>query len=156
MWSQSNVTYAASNIQETIPFVCGSVMVWGCVSHDSKLDLVTVQGNLNGKRYQRDILETVVVTNVYIHALATKPVFMDDKYQTPFDARSGGFPTVNCNHYYSLFDTKRTCRTFWVDEYVRASSSPNVSKTVRSTAPGMVGNSTTSDPTSGLGHGQMY
>ena len=36
------------------------------------------------------------------------------------------------------------------------SSSPNVSKTVRSTAPGMVGNSTTSDPTSGLGHEHMY
>ena len=25
--------------------------MWGCVSHDCKLDLVTVQGNLNALRY---------------------------------------------------------------------------------------------------------
>ena len=33
----------------------------GCVSHDCKLNLVTVQGNLKGPRYQNDILETVVI-----------------------------------------------------------------------------------------------
>ena len=41
---------AASNIKETIPFGSGPVMVWRCISHDCKLDLVTVQGNLNGLR----------------------------------------------------------------------------------------------------------
>ena len=42
------------------------------------MDLVTVQGNVNGSRYQRDILETVVVPHYDNLALATRPVFMDD------------------------------------------------------------------------------
>ena len=75
VWRQPNT---ASNIQETIPFGGGSVMVWGCVSHDCKLDLITVQGNLNGPRCKGDILEIVVVLHFNKHALATKPVFMDD------------------------------------------------------------------------------
>ena len=33
----------------------------GSVLHDCKLDLLCGQGNLNGPRYPRDILETVVV-----------------------------------------------------------------------------------------------
>ncbi len=36
-------------------------MVWGCLSHDCKLDLVTIQGNLNGDRYIRNVLQPVVV-----------------------------------------------------------------------------------------------
>ena len=76
VWSQPN---AASNIHETIPFGGGgSVMVWGCDSHDCKLDLVTLQGNRNGPRYQRDVLEPVVVPHFDNHALVTRPVFMDD------------------------------------------------------------------------------
>ena len=65
-------------MQETIPFGGGSVMVWGCISHDCKLDLVTVHGNLNRPRYQRVILEIVVAPHIDNHALATRPVFMDD------------------------------------------------------------------------------
>ena len=78
---------ATSNIQETIPN--GSVMVWGCISHDCKLDLVTVQGHLNGLRYQSDILETVVILHFDNHALATRPVF------TPSNACSDGFQQQN-------------------------------------------------------------
>ena len=48
------------NIQKTIPFDSGSMMVWGCILHDCKLDWGTVQGNLNGPSYQ-DILETVII-----------------------------------------------------------------------------------------------
>jgi hypothetical protein len=29
-------------------------MVWGCISDDCKLDLVTIQGNLTGDQYIRD------------------------------------------------------------------------------------------------------
>jgi transposase len=36
-------------------------MVWGCISHDCKLDLVTIQGNLTGDQYIRDVLQPVVV-----------------------------------------------------------------------------------------------
>jgi hypothetical protein len=40
-----NTTYSPRNIQPTVPYGGGSVMVWGCISHDCKLDLVTIQGN---------------------------------------------------------------------------------------------------------------
>ena len=33
-------------------------MVWGCISHDSKLDLVTIQGNLTGDQYIKRRLAT--------------------------------------------------------------------------------------------------
>ena len=45
------------------PFSGGSVVVWGCVWHACKLNLVTVQGNLNGPKYQRDTLETIVASH---------------------------------------------------------------------------------------------
>ena len=32
---------------------------WGCISHDCKLDLVTIQGNLSGDKYIRDVLQPV-------------------------------------------------------------------------------------------------
>jgi hypothetical protein len=50
-------------------------MVWGCISHDCKLDLVTKQGNLTGDQY---ILQPVVVPHFDNHPLATRPVYMDD------------------------------------------------------------------------------
>jgi hypothetical protein len=53
-------------------------MVWGYISHDCKLDLVTIQGNLTGDQYIRDVLQPVVVPHFDIHPLATRPVYMDD------------------------------------------------------------------------------
>jgi transposase len=53
-------------------------MVWGCISHDFKLDLVIIQGNLTGDQYIRDILQPVVVPRFDNHLLATRPVYMDD------------------------------------------------------------------------------
>jgi hypothetical protein len=35
-------------------------MVWRCISHDCKLDLVTIQGNLTSDQYIRDVLQPVV------------------------------------------------------------------------------------------------
>ena len=46
-------------------------MVWGCISHDCKLDLVTIQGNLTGDQYIRDVLQPVVVPHLDNHPLAT-------------------------------------------------------------------------------------
>ena len=52
-------------------------MVWGCISNDCKLDLVTIQGNLIGDQYIRDVLQPVV-PHFENHPLATRPVHMDD------------------------------------------------------------------------------
>ena len=87
VWRRANTALAERNIAETIPFGGGSVMVWGCVSHDCKLDLVTVQGNLNGQRYEREILETNVIPHFDNHVLADHPIFMDDNAR-PHRARA--------------------------------------------------------------------
>jgi hypothetical protein len=48
------------------------------ISHDCKLDVVTIQGNLTGDQYIRDVLQPVVVPHFDNHPLATRPVYMDD------------------------------------------------------------------------------
>jgi hypothetical protein len=48
VWRHKNTAYTPRNIQPTVPYGGGSVMVWGCISHDCKLDLDTIQGNLTG------------------------------------------------------------------------------------------------------------
>ena len=53
-------------------------MIWDCISHDCKLEMVTIQGNLRGDRYIEQVLEPVVVPHFDNHPLATRPVFMDD------------------------------------------------------------------------------
>jgi transposase len=53
-------------------------MVWGCISHDCKLDLVTIQSNLTGDQYIRDVLKPVAVSHFDNHPLTTRPVYMDD------------------------------------------------------------------------------
>jgi transposase len=50
----------------------------GCISHESKLDLVTIQGNLTSDQYIREVLQPVVVPHFDNHPLATRPVYMDD------------------------------------------------------------------------------
>ena len=62
-------------------------MVWGCISHDCKLDLVTIQGNLNDDQYIRDVLQSVVVSHFDNHPLATRSVYMDDNAR-PHRARA--------------------------------------------------------------------
>jgi transposase len=78
VWRHKNTAYTPRNIQPTVPYGGGSVMVWGCISHDCKLDLVTIQGNLTGDQYIRDVLQPVVVPHFDNHPLATRPVYMDD------------------------------------------------------------------------------
>ena len=50
----------------------------GCISHDCKLDLVTIQGNLTGYLYIRDVLQLVVGPHFDNHPLATRHVYNDD------------------------------------------------------------------------------
>jgi hypothetical protein len=50
----------------------------GCISHDCKLDLFIIQGNLTGDQYIRNVLQPVVVLHFDNHPLATRPVYMDD------------------------------------------------------------------------------
>ena len=78
VWRHKNTAYTPRNIQPTVPYGGGSVMVWGCISHDCKLDLITIQGNLTGDQYIRDVLQPVVVPHFDNHPLATRPVYMDD------------------------------------------------------------------------------
>ncbi|KAK7477003.1 hypothetical protein BaRGS_00031779 [Batillaria attramentaria] len=78
VWRQPNTAYAARNIIPSVPHGGGSVMVWGCISHDCKQDLVTIRGNLTGDRYIREVLQPAVVPHFDAHPLATRPVFMDD------------------------------------------------------------------------------
>jgi transposase len=49
-----------------------------CISHDCKLELVTIQGNLTGDQCIRDVLQPVDVPHFDNHPLATRPVYMDD------------------------------------------------------------------------------
>jgi hypothetical protein len=77
-WRHKNTAYTPRNIQPTVPYGGDSVMVWGCISHDCKLDLVTIQGNLTGDQYIRDVLQLVVVPHFDNHPLATRPVYMDN------------------------------------------------------------------------------
>jgi hypothetical protein len=47
------------------------------VSHDWKPDLVTIQGNLTGDQYIKDVLQPVFIPPFDNHPLATRPVYMD-------------------------------------------------------------------------------
>jgi hypothetical protein len=78
VWRHKNTAYTPRNIQTTVPYGRGSVMVWGCIFHDGKLDLVTIQGKLTGDQYIRDVLQPVVIPHFDNHPLATRPVYMDD------------------------------------------------------------------------------
>jgi hypothetical protein len=63
VWRHKNTAYTPRNIQPTVPQGGGSVMVWGCISHDCKLDLVTIQGNLTGDQYIRDVFEQYTIND---------------------------------------------------------------------------------------------
>jgi transposase len=78
VWRHKNTAYTQRNIQPTVPYGGGFVIVWGCISHDCKLDLVTIQGNLTGDQYIRDVLQPIVDPHFDNHPLAIRPVYMDD------------------------------------------------------------------------------
>ena len=78
VWRHKTTASTPRNIQRTVPYGGGSVMVWGCIYHDCKLDLVTIQGNLTGDQYIKVVLQPVVVIHFDNHPLATRPMYMDD------------------------------------------------------------------------------
>jgi hypothetical protein len=47
VWRNKNTAYSTRNIQPTVPYVEGSIMVWVCVSHDCKLMSVCQQWTFN-------------------------------------------------------------------------------------------------------------
>ena len=64
-------------VGEVETFGGGSIMVWGCFSHDHKLELKVVKQTLTGQRYIDDILEPIVYPHFRAHQ-AARPVFQDD------------------------------------------------------------------------------
>jgi hypothetical protein len=58
--------------------LCGGVTVWGCFSFDCKLDLYVLDGDLTGQKYRDNVLALRVVPHFDNHALADRPMFMDD------------------------------------------------------------------------------
>ena len=60
--------------------------VWGMVSLNCKSDMVTVNGNLNARRYRDENLAEQVEPHFDDHALADRPIFMHDG-ATPHTAR---------------------------------------------------------------------
>ena len=78
VWRLRNNACVPRNIHPTVPYGGGSVVIWGCVSHDCKLQMVTVQGNLNGQQYMQHILDPVLVPHFDNHPLVTHPTFKDD------------------------------------------------------------------------------
>ena len=50
----------------------------GCFSFDCKLDLYVLDGNLTGQKYRDNVLAPRVVPHSDNHALAARPMFMDD------------------------------------------------------------------------------
>ena len=59
-----------------------SVSVWGCSSHDCKLELMDIRGNTTGIRYQDEILATQVEPQIDGQPLAHRPWFMHDGVST--------------------------------------------------------------------------
>ena len=78
VWRPQNTAYTPRCIQPTVPYSGGSVMIWGCISHDCKLDLVTIRGNLTDDQQIRDVLQPVIVPHFDNHPLTARPVFIDD------------------------------------------------------------------------------
>jgi hypothetical protein len=62
----------------TTAFGGRGVTVWGCFSFDCKLDLYILDGNLTGQKYRDNVLAPHVVPHFDNHALADRPMFMDD------------------------------------------------------------------------------
>ena len=70
--------FGANHILGTTAFGGGGVTVWGCFSFDCKLVLYVLDGNLTGQKYRDNVLAPRVVPHFDNHALADRPMSMDD------------------------------------------------------------------------------
>jgi hypothetical protein len=75
---QRNTSFQDNHILGPTAFGSGGVTVWGCFSFDCKLDLYVLDGNLTDQNYRDNVLAPRVVTHFDNHALADRPMFMDD------------------------------------------------------------------------------
>jgi hypothetical protein len=78
VWRQRNTSFQDNHILGTTAFGSGGVTVWGYFSFDCKLDLYVLGGNLTGQKYRDNVLAPRVVPHFDNHALADRPMFMDD------------------------------------------------------------------------------
>jgi transposase len=78
VWRQRNTSFQDNHILGTTAFGGGGVTVWGCFSFDCKLDLYVLDGNLTGQKYRDNVLAPRIVPHFDNHALADRPMFMDD------------------------------------------------------------------------------
>ena len=78
VWRQRNTSFQDNHILFTTAFGGRGVTVWGCFSFDCKLDLYVLDGNLTGQKYRDNVLAPHVVPHFDNHALADRPMFMDD------------------------------------------------------------------------------
>ena len=78
VWRQRNTSFQDNHILGTTAFGGGGVTVCGCFSLDCKLDLHVLNGNLTGQKYRDNVLVPRVVPHFDNHALADRPMFMDD------------------------------------------------------------------------------
>ena len=76
VWRHKDTAYTPRNIQPTVPYGGGSVMVWGVFLMTANWILVTIQGSW-WSVHQRCIA-TSCCPHFDNHPLATKPVYMDD------------------------------------------------------------------------------
>ena len=70
VWRRRGERFHPDCIQLRVAFGGGSMMVWGMVSLNCKSDLLTVNGNLNARRYRDEILAEQVEPHFDDHALA--------------------------------------------------------------------------------------
>ena len=77
VWWWHGEDYNQDCVQSKPQAFGGSLMVWGMVSYERKTPLTTVHGNLNGTRYQDEILD-VIVRPYFQHFQAEQPIFTDD------------------------------------------------------------------------------
>ena len=82
-----NTRYVRRNILTTVPGGGCSVMLWGCVSYDWKIDLITISGTVNAQRHRDGVLEPILMPHFDDHTLASRPIFMADNART-YRARS--------------------------------------------------------------------
>ena len=61
-WRHKNTAYTLKEHPANCPLRWRLSNGLGCISHDCKLDLATIQGNLTGDQYIRDVLQPVSTT----------------------------------------------------------------------------------------------
>jgi transposase len=78
VWRQRNASFQDKHILGTTAFGGWGVTVWSCFSFDCKLDLYVLDDNLTCQKYRDNVLAPRVVPHFDNHALADRPMFMDD------------------------------------------------------------------------------